>query len=255
MNHWDLITERSYRIAQKTIDILDEHAVDHLLGGGWAVFAHVPSVPSIDTDVFVSEPLPASALDRFLAEGIAVGPQREVEPLDLHERVGFWAFGDDDLGVPTPGFVFADVLRPTVGELRLGGRIIPVRVPSPGSMALVKLCALHNRDLALRSFRSGEAGMHIGPQRMPLIRAESETYYLRKAGKDLFDVAALLTLDGAARELQDIAEPLGLMDVLFDIEGNLAAATRRYARDLAASVDAEAPHVVLQQVVGGTADE
>lgn len=45
-HHWNLITERSYRIAAAAVQSLERHNVDYVLAGGWAVFVYDPSTPN-----------------------------------------------------------------------------------------------------------------------------------------------------------------------------------------------------------------
>lgn len=207
----ELLDPRNFRVVERALAVLQGHAVDYVLGGGWAVYAHAPGTPSVDCDLYLREPLPAQVVERLQREGLSVGPHREVEPLAMHDRVEFWGLGDEDLGIPLPGFRVADLLQGRVVRrpLALPGRTIDVRVPDAPSLSLLKLCALHNRDLAYRSFHDPRAAALLDPSRATQVRAMADSYYLRKAGKDCFDASLLLGAD-AAPEAAALAESFGV---------------------------------------------
>ncbi len=251
MNHMELITDRCFAVVERTIMILETAGVDYVLGGGWAVYTHAPSIPSIDTDIFLHEPLPDSVQGSLEKQGLKVGHGKEVEPLSTTEHFGFWAHGDEDLGIPEPGFRPAELLEGHVepATLKLPSLSLTVPVPKAAALCCLKLCALANRDLAYRSFHDGRAGMHIGPQRMPMIHSLSQSYYLRKASKDLFDVSLLMPL-ATPDAVMALATRHDFDEVLHTIAADLDPAVQANAKRLAQHAGAPEPQELVAKALG-----
>lgn len=205
-SHWSLLTPAQKRKTRIILESLAAHKIRYVVGGGWAVYAHEASTPSVDCDVFMKGRLPQGLAARLSAEGIRIGPQQDLEILALDEPMGLWGTGEEDLGIAavsyTPSKVFAG--RVESRDLALDRIVKGVPVPDRLALAVTKLCALQGRSLAYRSFTDGEARMRLGPVATPQILSLGPSYYLRKAGKDLFDVSLLIRsaadVDGA-REL------------------------------------------------------
>lgn len=248
MNHLDLIDDRCFTVVRDALTILTQANIDYVLAGGWAVYVHAPSIPSIDTDIFLTAPFPDRILKSFAGAGLQVGHGKEVEPLDMNDRLGFWAHGDEDLGIPLPGFRPIALLQGETMDatLRLPDSEITVRVPTPTALCCLKLCALANRDLAYRSFHDGRAGMLIGPQRVPLVHQLAQSYYLRKAGKDLFDVSVLLPIATPAAVLA-MATRHGCQQAITSMPPSIDPAVQASAMALSNHADTPDPGQILQE--------
>lgn len=246
---------RSYRIAAVAIDELTRAGLDFVLGGGWAVYAYVPRVPSADCDVYLEGPLPPPVEQALLSKGFHVGPQQEIELLDIDERLEFWAFGDDDLGIPYPGFVVSELLAGSVLKRRLSleGRAIVAPVPERANLAIIKCCALHNRDLAYRSFHDGTAASLLDPSRLNMLRSLSETYYLAKAAKDLVDIGLLLSDPAEAQRAVKLASRVNVLVPIRQTLPMLAPLVCETAEAIAKRAGAEPPLGIVRKAFGGKA--
>lgn len=255
MIHWELIDERCYRVIAETSQLMEGHGIPYVLGGGWAVFTYSPRTPSVDTDLLLSRENQTVAKKILVKNGFHVGQHEEIEFLDLEEKVGFWAYGDEDLGIPTPGFRLKDVLdgHTQTNSLKLGDRQIQTTVPEPEVLLLTKLCALHNRDLCYRSFHDGVAMMHIGHQRVPQLWMNSQSYYHRKASKDLYDCAEL-TGFADVRTLARLIKSQGLEKVFQSVLDPVDPAVREGAGELAEHVDLPDPTARLSETLKKVGD-
>lgn len=211
--HLDLLDETAYERVADAIAALEEAGVDYVLGGGWAVFAHAPRVPSIDVDVYAASGDGTTAQRAIEEVGLNVAKGGEVELLGLDSEIKLWGVGDPDLGIPEPGYVPREVFEGHLEErpLPLESREPTAMVPDRSSLLITKVVALANRDLAYRSFSQGAAAMRLGPQLKGRVRAKARGYWQRKAGKDLFDSGLLLS-DQAGPAAFDLLEALGLVE-------------------------------------------
>lgn len=245
--HWDLVDERSYRVAAAAIEALARHEVDYVVGGGWAVFAYDPSTPSVDFDVYVRGRLDVAVVDELTSAGFRVGAQQEVEPLRLDERVELLGTGDPDLGVPSAGYVPEMLFdgRIVLRELRFEDETYEVPVPSRPALAIVKLAALRGRSIGYAMFEDAAVAALLDPSTATMMKAQSQGYYLRKAGKDLFDVSLLLRDGAEVDACRTLAERFSLWDALVERLPDTPTAVRETAQGLARRVEAPDPLRVL----------
>lgn len=235
--HWNLLAPAQKKRTRQILETLRDARTAFVLGGGWAVYAHESTTPSVDCDVFLRGPLPARVEAALSRSRIRVGPQRELELLSLDEPMELLGTGEDDLGIPATSFVPSKLFRGRVEKhmLHLDKPVDNIPVPDSAALAVTKLCALQGRSLAYRSFTDGEAQMRLGPGTAPQIHSLGQSYYLRKAGKDLFDVSLLLS----GTELLEEARTLSGPDVWNSVRSEvrvLPPAIQEMARDLATRV-------------------
>lgn len=214
--HWSLLDPRSEQVVRRALDALRAHAQDHVLGGGWAVFAHAPTTPSVDCDLYVPARGRAVAEAVLRDAGLEVGAQREVELLGLEEPAEFLGFGDEDLGLPGVAFVPERLFegRRVGCDLALTPPLRGVVVPDRPALAVAKLAALRGRSLGYLAHADGRARMLLGPALVPLMLSLAPSYYLRKASKDLFDASLLLPDEESLAALRGLAEAHGLSDAV-----------------------------------------
>lgn len=253
MIHWDLVDDRCYRVIHRTVELLESSGSDYVIGGGWAVFSYSPRTPSIDTDVLLTE----DAIKGFTAvlgrEGFKIGKNEEIDLIRIDDEVGFWAYGDEDLGIPVPGFVISSVLRDRTRRrtVSIASDALDMTVPDPAALLLLKLCALHNRDLCYRSFYDGKALMELGHQRAPQVLANSQSYYHRKASKDLYDCAELAQIQGSEAPFREIVQEFQLDEVVLSMLDPIADTTKESARLLADRVGQPDPVDTLERYISG----
>lgn len=250
--HLDHLDDAAYSRARDAITALEGGGVSYTLGGGWAVYAHVPRLPSVDVDVFVPGDATQVARELLEAEGLNVARGGEVETLSLDGEIELWGVGDPDLGIPSPGYVPAIVLegRKETRPIPFDSGDLQANVPSPAPLLVTKIVALANRDLAYRATFEGEAGMRLGPTLGNRVRARSGSYWRRKAGKDLFDVRLLLSEMGQGDTARTILDEQGLLEDVRTRTMNLHEDTVELADDLQNRLDMEEPSVVLEDWLG-----
>lgn len=144
--HYDHIDPQAFELAYRTLEAVRELDVRHVLGGGWAVYAHVPHVPSVDVDLYLPAGTGEPVEERLEQMDLTVGPGGEVEMLGLDAKFDLWGFGDPDLGIPHPAYVPADVFEDRLEErmLELPQGEVPATVPDRPPLAITKLVALGN---------------------------------------------------------------------------------------------------------------
>ena len=208
-DHWNLLTPAQTKNTRLILETLNERKVRYVLGGGWAVYAHESTTPSVDCDVYLKGNLPKPLPQVLSDRGIRVGPQLDLEILGLDTPSELLGTGEPDLGIPATSFVPAKIFKGRLGkkEIRFDKVVADVPVPIRAALAVAKLGALQGRSLAYRSFVDAEARMRLGPAAAPQILSLSQSYYLRKAGKDLFDLSLLLTSVENVQEARQIAGP------------------------------------------------
>lgn len=232
--HYDRIDEQAFELARRVLDAIQSLEAEAILGGGWAVYAHTAHVPSVDVDLYLSAEAREPVEEHLERSDLTVGPHREVEMLALDSGIDLWISGDPDLGIARPSYTPAEVFDGRLEErtLELPQGVVPTTVPDRPSLAFTKLVALANRDLAHRAREDGQARMQLGPSLANRVLGRSRSYYRRKAGKDLFDLAVLLG-DGEGQRFVEIVKDQALWSEAVQVPGNLASETVRLARDFA----------------------
>lgn len=233
--HDDLLDDRCFLVVERVLTLLGSRRVPYVLAGGWAVYAHGSRVPSVDTDVLLAEADAAQVIAAIRDLGVSVGPGEQFEPLPLDAPSNIlgpdWELGEQDRGY-VPRQVLQD--RTERRELDLGAHgTLTATVPTAAALLFMKLKAYHDRRLAWRALRDPAAMARIPPADRPQIRAKDVTYYARKAGKDLYDVAFLATLDALTDALA-IARANGLELDLAPLTATVPDPLRAFALDMAA---------------------
>lgn len=245
-SHWSLLTPAQKRKTRIILQTLSTERIRYVLGGGWAVYAHQASTPSVDCDVFMKGELPKRVHSLLVEEGVRIGPQQALELLPLDTPVELLGTGEDDLGIVPVSYVPSKIFRGRLESrtLSLDKPVREVQVPDRVALAVTKLCALQGRSLAYRSFTDGDARMRLGPVATPQILSLGQSYYLRKAGKDLFDVSLLLSSTQDVDAAQKLAGPAVWAAVRGEVDA-LPTAVREMAVDLARRVGKASPVALI----------
>lgn len=157
------------------------------------MFAYGSRIPSIDTDIMLSKG-EAEAFRRHLkaeGKGDQEGPGKHIEILALDEPNELHGFDWELETVPayTPSRLLADKLMDMT--INLDDENIGAKVPSASALAFMKLKAMHDRCFDYQAVTDPVYMARINPSDRPLIARETASHYVRKAGKDLADVAFL----------------------------------------------------------------
>lgn len=190
--HFELVNEqRALERLRQAVDVLERAKVPYTVEGGWAVAAYDSPVPSVDLDVLVDGDLKPDISERIeAATGIQIHAQAAQDALgiDINDsRRPNGLLGTDLSYIPH------DLLEGHVQRLPvklLDGLRLPV--PEPAQLAFMKLKAFHDRRLQWEASRERYLLAQFPHDiRERTIRA-GEGYWLRKSGKDLFDIAVLV---------------------------------------------------------------
>lgn len=240
--HFDLLDGRESEIAQICLSIVKEHGFRYVLAGGWAVYAYASEIPSVDVDLYIEN---EEDLGNILGHhGLRIGPGKEVETISLGSAIEVWGIQVPGLGLPEPSITVAELLqgRTTNRSITLGTKKMDVIVPKPEALCLAKLIALHNRSLAYRSNFDGEAGMMLGPELNNRLKGLTQDYWLRKAGKDMFDVALLLDSEKSVpTKTLELLQTLNLDDTNPTLVSKIPEVVQTMATDLARRVGRPSP--------------
>lgn len=249
--HWSLIDERAFQVVRTAVATVADAEPGYVLGGGWGVYAHAPVVPSVDCDIYLRTAAAATLGAKLRAQGLVVAPLGDVEFLDPDTPAEFLGFGDPDLGIPPVAFTPRDLLEGHVEErdLPLEPPLQRVRVPSAPALAVAKAAALRGRSLGYLAHADGRARMLLGPERVPMMLSLSPTYYLRKAGKDLFDLSLLLAEDLARTSFRGLVRAAGLEAALRDTLREVPGPVVTMADDLGERAGKPAPSAWLRSLV------
>lgn len=246
--HWGLVDERAFRVVRQALDVVGQHRRDHVLGGGWAVYAHAPVVPSVDCDLYLPGPPDPPLEEALRARGLTVGPLADVEFLAMDEPAEFLGFGDQDLGVPgfafTPRALFEE--RVVARMLHLEPPLLGVRVPEAPALAVAKAAALRGRSLGYAAHADGRARMLLGPERVPMMLSLPPSYYLRKAGKDLFDLSLLLAGEAERGAFRGLVRTSGLEPAVRDTLREVPVPVVEFADDLGERAGRASPSAWLR---------
>lgn len=212
-DHWSRIDERAFEVVRLVVDTLQREGVEYVLAGGWAVFAYGSNVPSVDTDAFIASRDGDRAVKALTAQGLEVRPGGRVEPLAL-DSPNYILGPDSDMGDPDLAYVPRDLFADNtqVRDLPLPGEPVPATVPDPAALAFTKLKAYHDRRLAWNALRDPGVMARLPPTDMATVREYTEAYYLRKAGKDLYDIAFLDAHHHALAPALAIRDQFGMQD-------------------------------------------
>jgi len=169
------------------------------------------------------------------ALGVTVGVGEQFEPLPIDEPSSILGT-DSELGERDRGYlprrVLADRTTRRTLELGLAGRF-DVNVPTPSALLFMKLKAFHDRGLAWQALRDPTIMARIPPGDRPQVRAKDVSYYARKAGKDLYDVAFLAAHHNALDAALAIASEEGLDGDLTPILAASAEPLRIFGQEMA----------------------
>lgn len=242
------VSERSWEVVETVARLLDSGELGVALIGGWAVYAYEPQVPSIGCDLLALDPGP-DLCSLLAGEGIRVGPDAEVEVLPGSREVTIWEVGEPDLGIPEPGFEPGTLVgdHPRTVTLATPDVVYDVPVPAPAHLAVLKLAALANRSLAFRAHRDAGARAKLGPSRRAMVLSRPRSYYLRMAGKDLFDLSLLVDEGAGDPSVSALLSDLGLEEAVETSLRHLPEDVREFARDLAEEAGAGDPEAVLRR--------
>ncbi|MBI4392654.1 MAG: hypothetical protein HY556_02500 [Euryarchaeota archaeon] len=233
--HRELVDPRAYEVVRLVISRLEEWETEYVLGGGWAVYAYGSRVPSADTDVFFPDATGHVVVERLASEtGITTGQGAQLEALSLD---GFNSilgqdpdFGEPDLGYVPRGLLAGRVLR---RKLVLETETVQARVPTASALAFMKLKSFHDRDMAWQALRDPLVMSGLHPSERGIVRAKAESYYYRKAGKDLYDIAFLCSAACKLSDSLEISAEFGLREALRAPLENVAPQLMNFALDLA----------------------
>ena len=225
--------ERAYAVVQQSLRAV-HGKFEYVLIGGWAVYAHGSRVPSVDTDMLVRQ---RDLGDVARALGLSAGAPEsaarcELFPLDRFNHI----LGQDvSMGERDLGYVASAVLegRLATATLELPGGRREAIIPQAPELAFMKLKAFHDRELAWRAVREPAVMARIPPEQRPEVRERTEGYYLRKAGKDLYDIAFLCSHGCRMSDALALAEPFGLAAALTASWERRPRPLVRFAFDLA----------------------
>ncbi len=246
-DHWNRLTPAQQRKTRIILETLKSRRVRYVLGGGWAVYAHDSTTPSVDCDVYLKRNLPNPILRELSDLGIRVGPQLDLEILELESPTELLGTGEPDLGIAATSYLPAGIFKGRLEQktLRLDQVVADVPVPSRAALAVTKFGALQGRSLAYRSFVDAEARMRLGPAVVPQILSLGQSYYLRKAGKDLFDLSVLLPSVRHVQAARRIAGP-EMWSVARAEVAVLSSAVKELGKDMAKRVGKATPETLLR---------
>lgn len=224
--HYDLLDERSFEAVARAVQLLEERGAAYVLVGGWAVYAYGSRVPSVDTDVLLEQADFRDIAAMMEGMGVSVGAGRQFEAMQFDAPSAILG-PDPDLQEPDRGYVPRTVLRGRTvrRELDLGrhGRPI-VSVPTADALAFMKLKAYHNRELQWRAHRDPAVMARIPTSDRGQVLGKTEGYFLRKAGKDVYDIAFLLSRHATVESVRAILRETGLEADLLPLLRNLPEA-------------------------------
>lgn len=210
--HFDLVDERAYATVRTTLALLEETGAQYVLAGGWAAYAYGTRVPSVDTDVFVGRKTATAIRDRLRTAPPVGLDAQQLDLLDLDGR-NVLLGADPEMGVPETGYVPAEVLAGRVVRRRLplpDGSDVEAPVPAPRELAFMKLKAYFDRSLGWRALREPAVMASLAPTDRAGVREKDVSYYYRKAGKDLYDLAFLCAGPTSLDEVLALAAAQGL---------------------------------------------
>lgn len=191
--HFRMVDEHSsIKRMESAIWCLQDARVDFVVEGGWAIAAFGSKVPSVDLDVLVPGGLTeeiAAAIEESTGYQMFSQETHDVLALDFVDSM----HPNPLIDRPLLSYVPAELLKGQT-EIRTipveGG--IEVTVPNATILGFMKTKAFHDRLLQWKA-ASGERWLLGGmseENRIQTIKM-GESHWLRKAGKDLFDISFL----------------------------------------------------------------
>lgn len=263
-SHWGLITTAQAQTAHFVLLTLIKDNVDFVLGGGWAVWAHEPSTPSVDLDIYVAASVIPKLKGLLRPHRITLGAPKSVEAqqrgsvdaMRLDEPSERLGTGDPELYQESVSYLPTKLFDGRVHPHRLDlsrevalPSIAKVPVPDRASLAVAKMGALHDRSLAYRAYQDGAAMAQIGPGIWNQLQTLGQGYFLRKAGKDLFDVSVLLARKADQDEAFTLLEELDHRAIARETFAQLPDAIRALGDDFALRVRRAVPLTALGNFV------
>lgn len=231
--HYDAVTDKSFTSVRCVAHALARTRAPHILGGGWAFFAHGSPVPSADTDLWLARPDKRRVHDATKAECGLDEPDGYIETLPLDGRFHLVPVRQQDQGRTLsfdPRRLLADA-KPL--PFRVLDESITLNVPGLISLGVTKLGAFRGRRLAWEArTRAATMAQLLGPHK-ELVYRRTEQYWYRKAGKDLYDLAFASHRVGMDRMLR-LAQSHRLRDVYAEALENVPKPLAVLAADIAA---------------------
>ena len=232
--HFALVDElHSITRLRAALDCLETAGVHYIVVGGWAVATYGSPVPSVDLDCLVIGGLSEQLSGRIeAATGLHIHSERTHEVLAL-----------DIIDANTPNalithpeltYVPRDLTEGKInrrGLPLLGGRQVPV--PQAPQLAFTKLKAFHDRRL---QWQAAGGQRHLLWSMPEMLREQTllrgEDYWLRKAGKDLFDASLLCRDHTTIEEVAGIAPP-ALWHHIMPLLRGIPVPLRAFAQEMA----------------------
>lgn len=186
--------QQAERKLRDAILLLDSTGIPYVVVGGWAVAAYGSRTPSVDLDVLIR-----SSDDEHLKTVV-----RNNRGIQLDAEAGAALLGLDldfrDLrnalfGRPDLSYMPDDVLRDRVPTrtIETSGGPVSFCVPSAEALAFMKAKALRDRRLQWEASRDPAQLAALDQEDARLVRGKTTAYWERKAGKDIFDLAYLVS--------------------------------------------------------------
>lgn len=232
-DHWGRIDDRAFEIVRQTLQVLDKNQIEYVLTGGWAVYAYGSNVPSVDTDVFVTGDGADQLRAAMKRHDVTVRAGARIEPLAL-TMPNYILGPDPEMGEPERSYVPAQVFEGQTSKrsVLLPDGAVDATVPDAHVLLFTKLKAFHDRHLAWQAWRDPGVMARLPPTDRAGVREYTEGYYLRKAGKDLYDIAFLAAHHHAFDAAMDLVAEHDMQDWIWPVGPKAAAQVLNFARDL-----------------------
>lgn len=207
--HFELVEQqRAFARLRQAIGILERSKAPFIVEGGWAVAAYDSPAPSMDLDVLVDgalEPSVAARIESATGIQIHAAAAQDALGIDIHDSRTPNPLLGTDLSYTPHDLLDGHVQRRPIRLL--DGLELPV--PLPTQLAFMKLKAFHDRRQQWEACRQTyKLAAFPAEWRGATIRA-GEPYWLRKCGKDLFDLAWLVHSATSLDEVEEVcSEPV-----------------------------------------------
>lgn len=230
--HFALVDkERSLERLRRAVDVLERSDVPYVVEGGWAVAAYGSPVPSVDLDILVD-----GELEPSVAERIEAATDIQIHAMTAQDQLGI-----DISDSRRPNALLATDLSYVPHDL-LAGHVerrpitlldgLELPVPIADRLAMMKLKAFHDRRLQWEATRERYRLAAFPQDIRERTLALGEPYWLRKSGKDLFDLAFLLDKHTKAQAIQQVTPP-PLWSILAASTIDIPLPIRGFAADMA----------------------
>lgn len=235
--HFAMVDEQeSLARLKRALNHLKAAGVSCVVEGGWAVAAYGSPVPSVDLDALVAgglSPEVAEAIERVTGLQMSTQAAHHRLALELHDADAPNAL----VHRPDLSYIPATFLRGHTQVRRLAMiDHTQVTVPHPPHLAFMKLKAFHDRRLQWRA-AAGEryllGGLREEERERTILLGEE--YWLRKAGKDLFDASFLCHGPTNLAEVASVA-PVAMWPAVRDALDGIPLPLRAFAEGMARRV-------------------